>query len=172
MKSFEDKRKVISEKNSLKDHSIYSNVFIQHDQAQADRVLANNFRAILGAIKSHGLTVRGSHIVPRGSSERTDSPRDHASGDDNRRSGSGNRDNRFDNSQAGSRDGSPRRDQGRDSSHDDRYNGFRTVPRVDTGVVVLGGELEAGDTTGVSTTTEDTKILASYRVLECEGLEL
>ncbi|KAH3777498.1 hypothetical protein DPMN_178945 [Dreissena polymorpha] len=111
MKSFEDKRKVMFEKKSLKNHSIYSNVFIQHDQAQADRVLANNFRAILGAIKSHGLTVRGSRIVPRGSSERADSPRDRASGDGNRNSGSGNRDNRYDNRQSGSRDGSPRRDQ-------------------------------------------------------------
>ncbi|KAH3794435.1 hypothetical protein DPMN_147968 [Dreissena polymorpha] len=116
------------EKNSLKDQSIYSNVFIQHDQAQADRVLANNFRAIHGAIKSHGLTVHGSRIVPRGSSERADFPRDRASGDGNRHLGSGNRDNRYENHQSGSRDGPPRRDQGRiidrrDSSHDDRDDG-------------------------------------------------
>ncbi|XP_052225954.1 pre-mRNA-splicing factor 38-like [Dreissena polymorpha] len=105
-------------------------------------------RAVLGAIKSHGLTVRGSRIVPRGSSERADSPRDRASGDGNhhsglrnrdRASGDGNhhsglrnRDNRYDSRQPGSRDGSQRRDQGgdidrRDSRYDDRDDSFRTV---------------------------------------------
>ncbi|KAH3897235.1 hypothetical protein DPMN_021421 [Dreissena polymorpha] len=38
---------------------------------------------------------------------------------------------------------------------------------VDTGVVVLGGELEAGDTTGVTTTTEDTEIIC---FISCFGI--
>lgn len=75
MRSHEDKRKVMSNKSKLLDHQQYSGVFVQHDQSQADRVMANNFRTILQSLKGSNLTVRGSRVVQKNASNQQNSRR-------------------------------------------------------------------------------------------------
>ena len=66
-KSFEDKRKIMTQKKKLKDNLQYRDVFIHHDQPLAERVMADNFRTVLNALKQHGLAMRGSRVVQMGS---------------------------------------------------------------------------------------------------------
>lgn len=68
LKFKEDKQKVISAKNKLKNHKQYPNVYINHDQSRSDRLLADSFRAILSAVKmgDMSLTLRGSRLVHMG----------------------------------------------------------------------------------------------------------
>ncbi|MCG7878994.1 MAG: hypothetical protein N0C90_22070, partial [Candidatus Thiodiazotropha endolucinida] len=133
MKSHEDKRQIMSRKMTLKNQRQYSNVFIQHDQAQADRVLASNFRNILNAMQSHDLTVRGSRVLRRESRDisrdddrsassslgQDDSPsRDHRN---NRGYHDYSRENRSEGRAQGSYD--DRRDHG----YGNRDGGFKTI---------------------------------------------
>ncbi|XP_053378662.1 uncharacterized protein LOC128548225 [Mercenaria mercenaria] len=134
MKSHDKKRKVMFEKKSLKSNNQYSNVFIQHDQAPADRVLASNFRSILSTIKSHGLTVRGSRVIPRKSHEDRNRPRDNNSSDSRRSDASPARDQHADNRNHSrdSSDSRDRRDRGghsnwRDHGYGDHDDGYTTV---------------------------------------------
>ena len=65
MRSHEDKRKVMLKKANLKSNRQHSSVFISHDQSHADRLMSNNFRTILSAIRNHDLQVKGSRVVKR-----------------------------------------------------------------------------------------------------------
>ena len=49
----EDKRKVMSEKSSLKDSMQYRDVYIHHDQSHEQRLMASNFKTVLGAMNSN-----------------------------------------------------------------------------------------------------------------------
>lgn len=63
--SHEDKRKVMISKRSLLTSRIYQNVYINHDQTHADRVMSNNFCAVLGSLKHNGLSMKGTRVVRR-----------------------------------------------------------------------------------------------------------
>lgn len=84
-KSHDDKRKVMVKKSSLGDSRQYRDVFIHHDQSHIDRIMANNFRTILSAMKQHDFTMRGSRIVrvngdrPREDINQMSSDREHVS---------------------------------------------------------------------------------------------
>ena len=71
LKSTEDKKKVMSAKNKLKNHRQYSKVYINHDQSRSERLLADNFRAILAAVKNGdtNLAIRGARVVRTSSSD-------------------------------------------------------------------------------------------------------
>ena len=62
----------MTKKNTLKNSTQYSNVYIHHDQPLSERVMADNFRTVLNALRQHGLTMRGSRVVQMG---RNDSQR-------------------------------------------------------------------------------------------------
>ena len=62
MRSHEDKRKVMLKKAYLKSNRQHSSVFISHDQSHVDRLMSNNFRTILSAIRNHDLQVKGSRV--------------------------------------------------------------------------------------------------------------
>lgn len=62
-KSFEDKKNVMLQKNRLNNNKQYSNVFINHDLSYSERRMSDNFRTVLGALRQHGLAVRGSRVV-------------------------------------------------------------------------------------------------------------
>ena len=73
LKSISDKKRIMSAKNKLKDHRQYSSVHINHDQSRSERIVADNFRTILSAIKQGdtNLSVRGFRVVRTDSSNRT-----------------------------------------------------------------------------------------------------
>ena len=75
LKSIDDKKKIMSAKNKLKNHKRYSRVYINHDQSRSERLLADNFRAILSAVKNGdtNLTLRGARVIRTGSSSDRDS---------------------------------------------------------------------------------------------------
>ena len=75
LKSIDDKKKIMSAKNKLKNHKQYSRVYINHDQSRSERLLADNFRAILSAVKNGAtnLTLRGARVLRTGSSSDRDS---------------------------------------------------------------------------------------------------
>lgn len=65
MKSASDKQKVMSVKRKLKDHRQYATVYINHDKTKSERLIEDNFRAILSAVRQRdtNLTLRGSRVV-------------------------------------------------------------------------------------------------------------
>lgn len=70
LKSVEDKEKVMTAKNKLKNSRQFSRVYINHDQSRDERLFADNFRAILSAVKkgNTNLTLRGARVIRTGSS--------------------------------------------------------------------------------------------------------
>ena len=74
LKSSEDKKKVMTNKNKLKNSRQYSGVYINHDQSRDERLFADNFRAILSAVKNGdtNLTLRGARVIRTGSSPHRD----------------------------------------------------------------------------------------------------
>jgi len=62
-RSSEDKRKVMVDKKNLKNSDMYKTVYIHHDQSVTERVMSENFRTVLQALKQHGLVMRGQHVV-------------------------------------------------------------------------------------------------------------
>ena len=70
LKTTEDKKSVMMAKNKLKNNRQYSTVYINHDQTKNERLLADNFRAILSAVKNGdtNLSLRGARVVRNGSS--------------------------------------------------------------------------------------------------------
>jgi len=62
---FEDKKKVIMQKKTLKDSNQYNNVYINHDQPLGERVMAESFRTLLNGLREHGLVMRGSRVVKK-----------------------------------------------------------------------------------------------------------
>ncbi len=65
LKSNADKKKVMTSKRELRNHKSYSSVYINHDQHKSERIMADNFRAILSALKKGdtNLSVQGSRVV-------------------------------------------------------------------------------------------------------------
>lgn len=120
-KSHDDKRKVMVKKSNLGDSRQYKDVFIHHDQSHIDRLMANNFRTILSAMKQHDFTVRGSRVV-RVNSDRPREQMNHRSSDRERDSYSGSdRGPSYGGNRGGNRDGWNRVDsRGR---HYNRRNG-------------------------------------------------
>ena len=133
--SAEDKEAIMKKKSNLKESRQYKDVYIHHDQSYEQRIMANNFKAVLGALKDRdaSLSLRGTRVV-RGNQRSPDS-RDHhqsGSGQQNRRrnhSGNGNSrsDNRSDRRHNRSQDRNSdddgytsRRDHGRDNSQGGR----------------------------------------------------
>ena len=111
--SHEDKRKVMQKKVDLKYCRQYDNVFIQHDLSQPDRILSNNFRTILSALREQNLTVRGTRVVQLNRENRNDSSRNNERFDRDSR-------DRPHNSARGNSDRSHR-------SHHDRGDNWQTV---------------------------------------------
>lgn len=70
LKSVEDNEKVMTAKNKLKNSRQFSRVYINHDQSRDERLFADNFRAILSAVKkgNTNLTLRGARVIRTGSS--------------------------------------------------------------------------------------------------------
>ena len=46
----DDKRKVMTDKSSLKDSRQYKDIHINHDQSREQRLMTSNFKAVLDAI--------------------------------------------------------------------------------------------------------------------------
>lgn len=61
--SHDDKRRVMLKKKNLSGCRQFDKVFIDHDLSQHDRILSNNFRTILHALREQNLTVRGTRVV-------------------------------------------------------------------------------------------------------------
>jgi len=77
MKSKEEKESVMKCKNKLKD-SLFSEVFIHHDQSREERVLASNMQAIVTAVNAGSkLSVRGQRVFSKNSAH-ADYSRDHS----------------------------------------------------------------------------------------------
>lgn len=72
--SNDDKNVVMRAKRKLKRHEQYAHVCIDHDQSKSDRIMTDNFRAILSALKQHdsnlsieALVLLGALIITIGS---------------------------------------------------------------------------------------------------------
>jgi len=78
-RSAEDKQSAMSAKNKLKQNQQYERVYVDHDQSRGDRLLADNFRTILVALKHNdtNLCVRGSRVVRNNSAANRDSSSQH-----------------------------------------------------------------------------------------------
>jgi len=63
--SQQDKKKVMLAKAKLRNSNQFPDVFINHDQSRSDRVMADNFRTILTALKHRDtdLSIRGNRVV-------------------------------------------------------------------------------------------------------------
>lgn len=138
LKSNDDKRKVMASKASLKSHTQYSKVFVDHDQSVSDRVLASNFRCILNAMKCQNLVVRGSRVINLDSRNHSGSANSRSSSriqDSSTRDVADKRpvqDNRRDNPIDNRRNDGGRRDNHRQESrdyHEDHSNNVRTGGR-------------------------------------------
>lgn len=93
--SFEDRRRVLSVKNNLKNCSQYGDVFISKDQSLEERTTNRNMNLIVKALREKGsdLSIRGNRIVhgyPY-QSDRRGNQSDKSDRDMNVRHGSGSR---------------------------------------------------------------------------------
>ena len=66
-KNGDDKRKVMTDKSSLKDSRQYKDIYINHDQSREQRLMTSNFKAVLDAINrnDNDLSLRGTRVIRR-----------------------------------------------------------------------------------------------------------
>lgn len=75
-RSSSDKQKIMSVKKCLSDHKQFSKVYINHDQCKSERLMQNNLRAVVSALKSSGSSCDIKIVGPRVVVNRPDSSRD------------------------------------------------------------------------------------------------
>ncbi|MEW8548224.1 MAG: hypothetical protein AB2693_32370 [Candidatus Thiodiazotropha sp.] len=118
LKSRNDKQRVMKEKFRLKDNRRFSKVFIHHDQIPSERSVSSNLRAILRAMNTNNLSMKGSRIVHTDNQSRIEQD---ASKDSSHCRQREYRNNRRDDGWSGSRSG--RNDSDWSNRRDDRQSG-------------------------------------------------
>jgi len=100
----DDKRKVLSSKRELKNSRQYNTVYIDHDLSVPDRIMNNNFRTILSALRDQNLTVRGTRVVHVGRGNDSERYRDTSRNDNRNYTRASDRGNNRDSTRDSTRD--------------------------------------------------------------------